>query len=51
MKTSRRDFLIGTSTVAGSSLILPLSVLAQQKAPKKAAPKKKGRRRRRRFDE
>ncbi len=41
MKTSRRDFLIGTSTVAGSSLILPLSVLAQQKAPKKAALKKK----------
>ncbi|HEY2234431.1 MAG TPA: hemerythrin domain-containing protein, partial [Candidatus Angelobacter sp.] len=41
MKTSRRDFLIGTSAVAGSSLILPISVLAQQKAPKKAAPKKK----------
>ena len=40
MKTSRRDFLIGTSTVAGSSLILPLSAIAQQKAPKKTAKKK-----------
>ncbi len=40
MKTSRRDFLIGTSAVAGSSLIVPLSALAQQKAPKKAARKK-----------
>lgn len=40
MKTSRRDFLIGTSTVAGSSLFVPLSTLAQQKAPKKAAKKK-----------
>ena len=40
MKTSRRDFLIGTSAVAGSSLIVPLSALAQQKAPKKAAKKK-----------
>src|SRR6476660_7994060 len=40
MKTSRRDFLIGTSAVAGSSLVVPFSALAQQKAPKKA-PKKK----------
>ena len=40
MKTSRRDFLIGTSTVAGSSLILPFSAIAQQKAPKKTAKKK-----------
>src|ERR1041385_4613526 len=40
MKTSRRDFLFGTSAVAGSSLVVPLSALAQQKAPKKAAKKK-----------
>ena len=40
MKTSRRDFLIGTSTVAGSTLVVPFSALAQQKAPKKAAKKK-----------
>jgi len=40
MKTSRRDFLIGTSTVAGSTLVMPLSALAAQKAPKKAAKKK-----------
>jgi hemerythrin-like domain-containing protein len=40
MKTSRRGFLIGTSTVAGSSLILPLSAIAQQKAPKKTAKEK-----------
>src|SRR6185312_1980354 len=39
MKTSRRDFLIGTSAVAGSSLVVPLSALAQQKAPKKATKK------------
>jgi hemerythrin-like domain-containing protein len=39
MKTSRRDFLIGTSAVAGSSLVVPLSALAQ-KAAKKAAKKK-----------
>jgi hemerythrin-like domain-containing protein len=40
MKTSRRDFLIGTSTVAGSTLVVPFSALAAQKAPKKAAKKK-----------
>jgi len=40
MKTSRRDFLIGTSAVAGSSLVVPLSTLAAQKAPKKATKKK-----------
>ena len=40
MKTSRRDFLIGTSTVAGSTLIVPFAALAAQKAPKKAAKKK-----------
>src|ERR1043165_4905144 len=39
MKTSRRDFLFGTSAVAGSSLMVPLSALSQ-KAPKKAARKK-----------
>ncbi|MCU1221464.1 MAG: hypothetical protein JWN42_2661 [Candidatus Angelobacter sp.] len=39
MKTSRRDFLIGTSAVAGSTLVVPLSALAAQKAPKKAAKK------------
>ncbi|HEV7673192.1 MAG TPA: hemerythrin domain-containing protein [Candidatus Angelobacter sp.] len=40
MKPSRRDFLIGTSAVAGSSLVVPLSVLAAQKAPQKVAKKK-----------
>jgi len=40
MTTSRRDFLIGTSTVAGSTLVMPFSALAAQKAPKKAAKKK-----------
>ena len=40
MKTSRRDFLIGTSTVAGSTLIVHFSALAAQKTPKKAAKKK-----------
>jgi hemerythrin-like domain-containing protein len=39
MKTSRRYFLIGTSAVAGSSLVVPLSALAQQKAPKKTTKK------------
>jgi hypothetical protein len=39
MKTSRRDFLISTSAVAGSTLVVPLSALATQKAPKKAAKK------------
>lgn len=40
MKTSRRDFLIGTSTVAGSTLVVPFSTMAAQKTPKKAAKKK-----------
>ncbi|HET8891532.1 MAG TPA: hemerythrin domain-containing protein [Candidatus Angelobacter sp.] len=40
MKTSRRDFLIGTSTVAGSTLIVPFSTMAAQKTPKKVAKKK-----------
>jgi hemerythrin-like domain-containing protein len=40
MKTSRRNFLLGTSAVASSTLIVPLSALAAQKAPKKAAKKK-----------
>lgn len=41
MTTSRRNFLIGTSAVAGSTLVVPFSTMAAQKAPKKAAPKKK----------
>jgi hemerythrin-like domain-containing protein len=41
MTTSRRNFLIGTSAVAGSTLVVPFSAIAAQKAPKKAAPKKK----------
>jgi hemerythrin-like domain-containing protein len=41
MTTSRRNFLIGTSAVAGSTLVVPFSAIATQKAPKKAAPKKK----------
>jgi len=40
MKTSRRDFLIGTSTVAGSTLVIPFSALAGQKTSKKSAKKK-----------
>jgi hemerythrin-like domain-containing protein len=40
MKTSRRNFLLGTSAVASSTLIVPFSALAAQKAPKKAAKKK-----------
>jgi len=40
MTTSRRNFLIGTSAVAGSTLVVPFSALAAQKASKKA-PKKK----------
>src|SRR5713226_2456966 len=40
MKTSRRNFLFGTSAVAGSTLAMPFSTLAEQKAPKKAAKKK-----------
>jgi hemerythrin-like domain-containing protein len=41
MKTSRRNFLIGTSAVASSTLVVPLSVLAAQTAQKKATKKKK----------
>src|SRR5689334_22740167 len=41
MKTSRRNFLIGTSAVAGSTLVVPFSAMAAaQKTPKKAAKKK-----------
>ena len=40
MTTSRRDFLIGTSAVAGSTLVVPFSSLAAQKTPKKSAKKK-----------
>lgn len=40
MKTSRRDFLIGTSTIVGSTLVVPFSMLAAQKTPKKTAKKK-----------
>src|SRR5690242_17903458 len=40
MTTSRRNFLIGTSAVAGSTLVVPFSAMAAQKAPKKAAKKK-----------
>jgi len=39
MTTSRRDFLIGTSAVAGSTLVVPFSSLAAQKTPKKSAKK------------
>jgi hemerythrin-like domain-containing protein len=40
MTTSRRDFLIGTSAIAGSSVIVPFSALATQKAQKKGTKKK-----------
>jgi hemerythrin-like domain-containing protein len=40
MTTSRRSFLIGTSAVAGSTLVVPFSAIATQKAPKKAVKKK-----------
>ena len=40
MKTSRRDFLVGTSVVATSAISTPFAALAMQKAPAKAAPKK-----------
>ena len=40
MKTSRRNFILGTSAVATSSVITPLSALAMQKAQKKAPAKK-----------
>jgi hemerythrin-like domain-containing protein len=39
MKTSRRSFLLETSAVAASSLVVPLSAMAAQKVPKKAAKK------------
>jgi hemerythrin-like domain-containing protein len=40
MKTSRRSFLLETSAVAASSLVVPLSAMAAQKVPKKATKKK-----------
>jgi hemerythrin-like domain-containing protein len=40
MKTSRRDFLIHTSAVAGTTLVAPFSALATQAPPKKATKKK-----------
>lgn len=39
MKTSRRNFLVGTSVIATSTLSLPFAVLAAQKAPPKTAKK------------
>src|SRR5258707_15141110 len=39
MKTSRRNFLMGTTAVAGSTRAIPVAALAVQKAPKKAAEK------------
>jgi hemerythrin-like domain-containing protein len=39
MKTSRRDFLVGTSAVA-TTLVTPFAAMATQKTQKKAAPKK-----------
>jgi hemerythrin-like domain-containing protein len=39
MKTSRRTFLLGTSAVATSTLVVPLSALVAQKGQKKAAKK------------
>src|SRR5947209_9369033 len=43
MKTPRRTFLVGTTSLVTSSLALPFSALAQaqKKAPAKTAPKKK----------
>lgn len=43
MKTPRRTFLVGTTSLVTSTLALPFSALAQaqKKAPAKAAPKKK----------
>ncbi|HWF04137.1 MAG TPA: hemerythrin domain-containing protein [Candidatus Angelobacter sp.] len=38
MKTSRRDFLVGTSVLA-TTLVTPFAAMAAQKAPAKAAPK------------
>jgi hemerythrin-like domain-containing protein len=40
MTTSRRNFLIGTSAVASSTLVLPFSALGVQTAHKKASKKK-----------
>ena len=40
MNRSRRNFLIGTSAVASSTLVSPFSGLAAQTAPRKAAKKK-----------
>jgi hemerythrin-like domain-containing protein len=39
MKTSRRTFLVGTSVLATSTLVVPFSALAAQKGQKKAAKK------------
>jgi hemerythrin-like domain-containing protein len=41
MKSSRRNFLLGTSVIATSTLAAPFSALALQKAPQKGAGKKK----------
>lgn len=40
MKTSRRDFLLGTSVVATSAISIPFAALGMQKGPAKAAQKK-----------
>jgi hemerythrin-like domain-containing protein len=40
MNASRRNFLIGTSAIAGSTLVVPFSALAAQTAHKKATKKK-----------
>jgi hemerythrin-like domain-containing protein len=39
MKTSRRTFLVGSSVAATSTLVMPFSALAAQKAAKKTAKK------------
>ena len=39
MKTSRRNFLVGTSVIATSTLTAPFAALAAQRVPKKAAKK------------
>jgi hemerythrin-like domain-containing protein len=40
MKSSRRNFLLGTSVIATSTLAAPFAALAEQKAQKKPAKKK-----------
>lgn len=42
MKSSRRNFLLGTSVIATSTLAAPFAALAEQKAQKKPAKKKEG---------